>query len=282
MNCHCSVKWPLKRKNIVCCRCRTEYDQRNVAVRGDTETQKKFHSFVLFLGELYLNLEVRGFYLINLFNFAEHSFDFLFTYHIIMSLCGPSSLALHLASQTVLTNLWPCCWSRMRAQVGFISHQQKNTTWPAFNLFTLSVSHLLLFVPICFCLFRLRVEKALQIEQVSSWLVWMTWWTVCSTILWMQISSVLSNCLRFQISIRYVCWFVLNAFQVVPLFRQVMRMCFEFTADRFCPGWRVERGWKTTHGTTDPKNRNCSTGCHLQQVCISILYAATGRGLCLR
>jgi len=27
-------------------------------MRGDQETQKKFHSYVLFLGELYLNLEV--------------------------------------------------------------------------------------------------------------------------------------------------------------------------------------------------------------------------------
>ncbi|XP_020499580.1 polyadenylate-binding protein-interacting protein 1 [Labrus bergylta] len=41
-------------------RCRTEFEQRGVAVRGDPETQKKFHSFVLFLGELYLNLEVKG------------------------------------------------------------------------------------------------------------------------------------------------------------------------------------------------------------------------------
>ncbi|XP_034547838.1 polyadenylate-binding protein-interacting protein 1 [Notolabrus celidotus] len=41
-------------------RCRTEFEQRDAAVQGDTETQKKFHSFVLFLGELYLNLEVKG------------------------------------------------------------------------------------------------------------------------------------------------------------------------------------------------------------------------------
>ncbi|TDH12977.1 hypothetical protein EPR50_G00053150 [Perca flavescens] len=40
-------------------RCRKEYEQRDVAVRGDLETQKKFHSFVLFLGELYLNLEIK-------------------------------------------------------------------------------------------------------------------------------------------------------------------------------------------------------------------------------
>ncbi|XP_069563985.1 polyadenylate-binding protein-interacting protein 1 [Brachyistius frenatus] len=41
-------------------RCRTEYEQRDVAVRGDSETQKKFHSFVLFLGELYLHLEIKS------------------------------------------------------------------------------------------------------------------------------------------------------------------------------------------------------------------------------
>uniref|UniRef100_A0A8C2BD59 Polyadenylate-binding protein-interacting protein 1 n=1 Tax=Cyprinus carpio TaxID=7962 RepID=A0A8C2BD59_CYPCA len=38
-------------------RCRTEYEQREQAVRGDPDTQKRFHSYVLFLGELYLNLE---------------------------------------------------------------------------------------------------------------------------------------------------------------------------------------------------------------------------------
>ncbi|KAM8887116.1 polyadenylate-binding protein-interacting protein 1 [Spinachia spinachia] len=41
-------------------RCQTEFQQRDAAVRGDAETQKKFHSFVLFLGELYLNLEVKS------------------------------------------------------------------------------------------------------------------------------------------------------------------------------------------------------------------------------
>lgn len=41
-------------------RCRIEYEQRDTAVRGDTDTQKKFHCFVLFLGELYLNLEVKS------------------------------------------------------------------------------------------------------------------------------------------------------------------------------------------------------------------------------
>lgn len=41
-------------------RCRTEYERRDEAVRGDPETQKRFHSYVLFLAELYLHLEVKG------------------------------------------------------------------------------------------------------------------------------------------------------------------------------------------------------------------------------
>ncbi|XP_037536878.1 polyadenylate-binding protein-interacting protein 1 [Nematolebias whitei] len=41
-------------------RCHTEYEKREAAVRGDPDTQKKFHSFVLFLGELYLNLEIKS------------------------------------------------------------------------------------------------------------------------------------------------------------------------------------------------------------------------------
>ncbi|XP_036383095.1 polyadenylate-binding protein-interacting protein 1 [Megalops cyprinoides] len=39
-------------------RCRTEYEQRDQAVKGDEATRKSFHSYVVFLGELYLNLEV--------------------------------------------------------------------------------------------------------------------------------------------------------------------------------------------------------------------------------
>lgn len=54
--CKIAVKW----KDVVFFRCQIAYEQRDVAVRGDAETQKKLHSFVLFLGELYLNLEVRG------------------------------------------------------------------------------------------------------------------------------------------------------------------------------------------------------------------------------
>lgn len=41
-------------------RCETEYSKRNEAVNGDEKARKKFHSFVLFLGELYLNLEIKG------------------------------------------------------------------------------------------------------------------------------------------------------------------------------------------------------------------------------
>lgn len=41
-------------------RCQTEYEQRDKAVRGDSDTQKRFHSYVLFLAELYLHLEVKG------------------------------------------------------------------------------------------------------------------------------------------------------------------------------------------------------------------------------
>ncbi|XP_030647699.1 polyadenylate-binding protein-interacting protein 1 [Chanos chanos] len=41
-------------------RCQKEYEQREQAACGAEETQKQFHSFVLFLGELYLNLEVKS------------------------------------------------------------------------------------------------------------------------------------------------------------------------------------------------------------------------------
>ncbi|KAK2845957.1 hypothetical protein Q7C36_010811 [Tachysurus vachellii] len=41
-------------------RCRTEYEQRQQALMGDEETQRKFHNYILFLGELYLNLEVKS------------------------------------------------------------------------------------------------------------------------------------------------------------------------------------------------------------------------------
>ncbi|XP_049326669.1 polyadenylate-binding protein-interacting protein 1 isoform X4 [Astyanax mexicanus] len=41
-------------------RCRTEFQQRDQAVVGDDVTQRRFHSYVFFLGELYLNLEVKS------------------------------------------------------------------------------------------------------------------------------------------------------------------------------------------------------------------------------
>ncbi|KAJ6669895.1 hypothetical protein lerEdw1_000444 [Lerista edwardsae] len=41
-------------------RCRTEYENRDEAAKGDDGTRKRFHAFVLFLAELYLNLELTG------------------------------------------------------------------------------------------------------------------------------------------------------------------------------------------------------------------------------
>ncbi|KFV12360.1 Polyadenylate-binding protein-interacting protein 1 [Pterocles gutturalis] len=41
-------------------RCRTEYENRVEATKGDESTRKQFHAFVLFLAELYLNLEIKG------------------------------------------------------------------------------------------------------------------------------------------------------------------------------------------------------------------------------
>ncbi|XP_066470922.1 polyadenylate-binding protein-interacting protein 1 [Tiliqua scincoides] len=41
-------------------RCRTEYENRDEAAKGDDGTRKRFHAFVLFLAELYLNLEIKG------------------------------------------------------------------------------------------------------------------------------------------------------------------------------------------------------------------------------
>ncbi|NXB70803.1 PAIP1 protein, partial [Donacobius atricapilla] len=40
-------------------RCQTEYENRDEAAKGDEIAQTQFHAFVLFLAELYLNLEVR-------------------------------------------------------------------------------------------------------------------------------------------------------------------------------------------------------------------------------
>ncbi|XP_054630742.1 polyadenylate-binding protein-interacting protein 1 [Dunckerocampus dactyliophorus] len=47
-------------RHLLLIRCQKEFEQRDVAIRGDPETQKKFHAFVLFLGELYLHLEVKS------------------------------------------------------------------------------------------------------------------------------------------------------------------------------------------------------------------------------
>lgn len=51
------VMWGFKRYIFI--RCRTEYEVKDQAAKGDEVTRKRFHAFVLFLGELYLNLEVR-------------------------------------------------------------------------------------------------------------------------------------------------------------------------------------------------------------------------------
>uniref|UniRef100_A0A8C5P4M4 Polyadenylate-binding protein-interacting protein 1 n=1 Tax=Jaculus jaculus TaxID=51337 RepID=A0A8C5P4M4_JACJA len=41
-------------------RCHTEYEIKDQSAKGDKVTQKRFHAFVLFLGELDLNLEIKG------------------------------------------------------------------------------------------------------------------------------------------------------------------------------------------------------------------------------
>ncbi|KAM5192191.1 polyadenylate-binding protein-interacting protein 1 isoform 2-T2 [Mantella aurantiaca] len=41
-------------------RCQIEFEKRDQAAKGDEATRKRFHAFVLFLGELYLNLEIKG------------------------------------------------------------------------------------------------------------------------------------------------------------------------------------------------------------------------------
>ncbi|XP_048359574.1 polyadenylate-binding protein-interacting protein 1 isoform X1 [Sphaerodactylus townsendi] len=41
-------------------RCRKEFENRDEAAKGDEAARKRFHAFVLFLAELYLNLEVKG------------------------------------------------------------------------------------------------------------------------------------------------------------------------------------------------------------------------------
>ncbi|KAK0138235.1 Polyadenylate-binding protein-interacting protein 1 [Merluccius polli] len=41
-------------------RCRLEFERKDSALKGDPATRKSFHLYVLFLGELYLNLEVKS------------------------------------------------------------------------------------------------------------------------------------------------------------------------------------------------------------------------------
>ncbi|NXP79029.1 PAIP1 protein, partial [Ramphastos sulfuratus] len=47
-------------RHLLLQRCQTEYENRDEATKGDETTQKQFHAFVLFLAELYLNLEIKG------------------------------------------------------------------------------------------------------------------------------------------------------------------------------------------------------------------------------
>ncbi|XP_053552458.1 polyadenylate-binding protein-interacting protein 1 [Bombina bombina] len=47
-------------RQILLQRCHTEYEKRDQGAKGDQATRKRFHAFVLFLGELYLKLEVKG------------------------------------------------------------------------------------------------------------------------------------------------------------------------------------------------------------------------------
>ncbi|KAG8542171.1 hypothetical protein GDO81_027318, partial [Engystomops pustulosus] len=45
---------------LVSSRCQTEFEKRHQTAKGNEATRKRFHAFVLFLGELYLNLEIKG------------------------------------------------------------------------------------------------------------------------------------------------------------------------------------------------------------------------------
>ncbi|XP_015195727.2 polyadenylate-binding protein-interacting protein 1 [Lepisosteus oculatus] len=47
-------------RKLLLMRCQKEYEARDKAVKGDEMTRKSFHSYVLFLGELYLNLEIKS------------------------------------------------------------------------------------------------------------------------------------------------------------------------------------------------------------------------------
>lgn len=45
---------------VVSLRCQKEFENRDGAAKGDDAVRKRFHAFVLFLAELYLNLEVKN------------------------------------------------------------------------------------------------------------------------------------------------------------------------------------------------------------------------------
>ncbi|XP_061623496.1 polyadenylate-binding protein-interacting protein 1 isoform X1 [Phyllopteryx taeniolatus] len=47
-------------RQLLLLKCHKEFEQSDVALQGDSDTQKKFHAFVLFLGELYLHLEIKS------------------------------------------------------------------------------------------------------------------------------------------------------------------------------------------------------------------------------
>ncbi|TRY71439.1 hypothetical protein DNTS_011673 [Danionella cerebrum] len=47
-------------RKLLLLRCQTEFNQREQTIKGDPEARKRFHSYVLFLGELYLNLEIKS------------------------------------------------------------------------------------------------------------------------------------------------------------------------------------------------------------------------------
>nr|XP_003216243.2 PREDICTED: polyadenylate-binding protein-interacting protein 1 isoform X1 [Anolis carolinensis] len=47
-------------RQLLLLRCHKEFENRNEAAKGDEAARKRFHAFVLFLAELYLNLEIKG------------------------------------------------------------------------------------------------------------------------------------------------------------------------------------------------------------------------------
>ncbi|XP_026522254.1 polyadenylate-binding protein-interacting protein 1 isoform X1 [Notechis scutatus] len=47
-------------RTVLLSRCQKEFENRDGAAKGDDTVRKRFHAFVLFLAELYLNLEIKG------------------------------------------------------------------------------------------------------------------------------------------------------------------------------------------------------------------------------